>query len=76
MTSAKPHAHGIGMRIAVIVLSLLLVAMVILFFLTTGKIAAGAAELADGTTTARDGSADLAATANWAHRWAQLAREA
>lgn len=43
MTRSEPHAHGIGMRITVIVLSVLLAVMVVLYFATTAKIADGAA---------------------------------
>ncbi|HCS60730.1 MAG TPA: hypothetical protein DIW46_04920, partial [Microbacterium sp.] len=63
MTTSTPHVHGRGLRITVTILALLLAAMVALFFITTGKIAAGAAELSDGTVTAHEGSDALAAGA-------------
>ncbi|QAY72862.1 hypothetical protein ET445_05410 [Agromyces protaetiae] len=53
------HAHGLGMRIAVIVLSTLLAAMVFLYVVTTSKIADGAAKLSAGTTQVDDGSKDV-----------------
>ena len=53
MTSTGTHTHGVGMRVTVIVLSLLLAAMTALFLITAAKLDDGATRLNDGAAKAQ-----------------------
>ncbi|MFV4914903.1 hypothetical protein PFZ49_15590, partial [Microbacterium lacticum] len=60
---SSTHTHRWGMRVTVIVLSLLLAAMTCLYLLTAATMSAGAARLDDGAGKAATGSESLAAGA-------------
>ncbi len=60
MSRTNTHEHGLGIKIALGVLALLLATIIALFYITHSGVAAGAGKLAAGTGQASSGAASLA----------------